>query len=133
VQAEVLGAGVLNADLFAEIGIAAARMHNLSRSYQAEHPSAGILQWNQTGNVFNPGPSLGAAGKTIAGKYSLAARSIMSLPKNPDDFGIVHLDTHPANIIVGADRKVGLIDFDDICLGWNAMDIHDALAEIPPA
>ena len=100
---------------------------------EVETWTAGILQWNETGNVFNPGASLEAAGKTIAGKYSLPANSVVSLPKNSGDFGIVHLDTHPANIIVGADRKVGLIDFDDICLGWNAMDIHDALAEIPTA
>jgi Ser/Thr protein kinase RdoA (MazF antagonist) len=48
--------------------------------------------------------------------------------ERPDNFGLIHADLHPDNIIYDG-AELALIDFDDSAYGWHMYDIASALFE----
>ena len=48
--------------------------------------------------------------------------------EHPDNFGLIHADLHPDNIVYDGEN-LALIDFDDSAYGWHMYDIASALIE----
>jgi Ser/Thr protein kinase RdoA (MazF antagonist) len=48
------------------------------------------------------------------------------LPKDPDQFSLIHADLHPGNVVVDGER-LHVIDFDDAAFGWHIYDFAVAL------
>jgi Ser/Thr protein kinase RdoA (MazF antagonist) len=48
---------------------------------------------------------------------------------NRDNFGLIHADLHPGNVLIDAEGRLGLIDFDDMAYGWHGYDLASALIE----
>jgi len=123
IPAEDLEPQKLSEQLFRDVGALVGKMHSLSKLYVPSH-SAAIPQWNETGNVFSPQAKLKTTEPSIKEKYDSLLQSVLVFPKPAGSFGLIHSDTHLANIVVENEHlKVGLIDFDDLSYGWYVMDI----------
>ncbi len=73
----------------------------------------------------------GAGRHPYGEQRTLARARLASLPRNPDNYGIVHMDFHAANFFVDPETAtVTVFDFDDCCRGWYVMDIAMALFDI---
>jgi len=123
IPAEDIELHKLSKELFRGIGALVGRMHSFSKLYVSGHSTA-IPQWNETSNVFSPQAKLKTTEPSIKEKYDSLLQSVLAFQKPTGSFGIIHSDTHLANILVESeDMKVGLIDFDDLSYGWYVMDI----------
>ncbi len=116
-----------DAGLFEALGRAVGRMHAAARQYI---PAADMSRpdWEQCSNLFNvkrfsePWLEKKAAG---------VRKKIHALPKNQENYGMIHADLHFGNFIVDVPAKaVTIIDFDDICAGWYIMDLAMLLFDV---
>jgi len=56
---------------------------------------------------------------------------VRGLPKDRDNYGMIHADFHGGNFFVDVESKtITVFDFDDCCCGWYAMDIAMSLFDI---
>jgi Ser/Thr protein kinase RdoA (MazF antagonist) len=61
----------------------------------------------------------------LAARETLYAR-LSVLSQDPANFGMIHADLHPGNLLVREDG-LAIIDFDDAAFGWRMYDIAVAL------
>ena len=68
-----------------------------------------------------------------SGEQALLARArgalhaaLARLSCGPEDFGMIHADLHPGNLLVD-DGALSVIDFDDAAFGWYLYDLAVAL------
>jgi len=55
-----------------------------------------------------------------------------SLPKENDNFGLIHGDLHLGNFFIDITRnKIAIFDFDDYVYGWFMMDIATLVFDFP--
>lgn len=102
------------------------RLHNLSRTFSKMDKAHERRSWNQASWVANSEKLL----QKIATKDQIFIFSqererildyVSRLPVSLDEFGLVHYDFHPGNILVESDN-VQILDFDDCCKSWFAWD-----------
>jgi Ser/Thr protein kinase RdoA (MazF antagonist) len=120
-----------NSQLIENLGRAVGRMHALAKRY---HPMKATLtrpEWDQIGNCFNPGEGLDPLQAAILERKTEVMQLIQALPRDPGDYGLIHSDLHLGNIMVDLPTNlVTILDFDDCCQGWYAMDIAMTLFDI---
>ncbi len=57
-----------------------------------------------------------------------ARAALTAYGERPDNFGLIHADLHPENIVYNG-KNLALIDFDDSAYGWHMYEIASALIE----
>jgi Ser/Thr protein kinase RdoA (MazF antagonist) len=55
-----------------------------------------------------------------------ARATLIAYGARPDNFGLIHADLHPENIVYNGE-DLALIDFDDAAYGWHLYEISAAL------
>lgn len=131
VLAECLSFDQWNSRLVEDLGRSVGRMHALAKRYQPVDAAFIRPEWDQIGNCFNPGDGLNQSQTSILKRKSEVLQLIRALPKRTGDYGLIHSDLHLANIMVDLPANaVTILDFDDCCRGWYAMDIAMALFDI---
>ncbi len=88
-------------------------------------------EWFEGDSCFNPRASLVHADPIILEKRSNILSLIQILPKDPESYGLAHLDLHFGNFFIDIDNlKISLFDFDDCAYGWYIMDIAMLLFDV---
>lgn len=57
-----------------------------------------------------------------------ARAALIAYGARPDNFGLIHADLHPENIVYNG-KDLALIDFDDSAYGWHMYEITSTLIE----
>jgi Ser/Thr protein kinase RdoA (MazF antagonist) len=134
VEAGVSGTEQSIHDLYFRIGELAALLHNQA---QAWTPPADFVRhaWDEHG-LAGKDPFWGRfwelSALTREQRRLLAAtrervhRELGSLPKTPTEYGLIHADFSPENMLVEGSR-VRLIDFDDAGYGWHLFELATPL------
>jgi Ser/Thr protein kinase RdoA (MazF antagonist) len=131
VLAEELAAGQWTGELYRSLGQTVGKMHALSMDYVAPERTPRRPDWDQIGNCFNPVAVLDESQATIAAKKADILRTIRTLPKDRDSYGLAHLDLHFGNFYVDvASDTITLFDFDDCAYGWYMMDVAMPLFDV---
>jgi Ser/Thr protein kinase RdoA (MazF antagonist) len=129
--AETLSFDQWNSQLFEDLGRAVGRMHALAKRYRPIDAALTRPEWDQIGNCFNPINRLDSSQADILKRKTEMIGFIQALPKHPGDYGLIHSDLHLGNIMVDLPaNRVTILDFDDCCQGWYAMDIAMTLFDI---
>ena len=119
---------------FRRIGEFAATIHNQSSGW--EEPAGfkrsrldleGLLGETPYWGRFWEHAELTAAEKALLLRERESARAtLMAYGARPGNFGLIHADLHPENIIYNGE-DLALIDFDDAAYGWHLYEIATAL------
>jgi amicoumacin kinase len=129
--AETLAFDQWNGQLFENLGRAVGRMHALARRYRPVDIMLARPDWDQITNCFNPGNDLNSSQAAILKRKTEVVQLTQALPKLHEDYGLIHSDLHLANIMVDLPTSaVTILDFDDCCQGWYAMDVAMTLFDI---
>jgi Ser/Thr protein kinase RdoA (MazF antagonist) len=116
------------------VGQISARMHNQTSEWR---PPAGFVRhhWCEEGLVgsdplwgrFWELDALSASQRELLKEAQVAIRSdLLAYGKSPRNFGLIHADLVPENLMVDGDR-VRVIDFDDAGFGWHLFDLATSL------
>lgn len=119
-----------NDELFQALGQTVGKCHQIAKIYQ---PSSEYRrpEWLEGDSCFNPRTSLLHAESTILEKRTKLISQIQKLPKDPDNYGLSHLDLHFGNFFIDTGNlKITLFDFDDCAYGWFIMDIAMLLFDV---
>jgi amicoumacin kinase len=131
VLAEELPSDQWNDDLYASLGRATGRMHALSRTYLPADPALVRPAWDRISTCYNPDGSQVASQPEVARMLSDHHAHVRSLPRSEDDYGLIHADLHGGNFFVDpGNLAVTILDFDDCCYGWYAMDVAMAVFDM---
>ena len=126
-RAETLPIESWTAEILQAVGEAAGCLHRLAGSYQPASPELQRPPWDQIGTCFRPEP-IPPDQNPILEKYQQVLEKVSSLPRSPQDFGMIHADFHGANFFIEPlQNTITVFDFDDCCLGWYVMDISMSL------
>jgi amicoumacin kinase len=109
-------------DLFYAWGKEIGKMHRVTKNYQ---PSEGIVRranWDEEDLLLNIKEYIPSEDSVIVQKTKELIEKIKSLPKNSDNFGLIHTDMHSGNFFFD-DKEIHVFDFDDSCYLWFASDI----------
>lgn len=126
--------------LFRRIGSIAAAIHNQSANWKAPPGFArhsldleGLLGEQPYWGRFWDHPELTRTEKRLLLRAREQARAALcAYGATANNFGLIHADVHPDNIVHTGD-DLALIDFDDSAYGWHLYDIATALIEDRPA
>ena len=131
VLAETLSKDEWNDRLYLSAGQVVGKMHTLSKKYIPSGGLTGRPEWNKMTNCFNPIERLDSSQVIIKEKKERILDYINTLPKDMDNYGLVHADLHLGNFFVDTkNNRITLFDFDDCCYGWYVMDIALPLLDI---
>ena len=117
-------------ELFQSLGRAIGICHRIACQYfplaDSRRPA-----WTQTTNCFNPLEELPVADASLRKKHRQLLEVVESLPKDPENYGLAHMDLHFANFFVDvANQKITFFDFDDCTYGWYLMDLAMLLFDV---
>lgn len=112
-------------DLAVQMGQMTGRMHALTKKYTPSQPAFKRPEWDADIEGFAE-KYLPDGNEIITGKFGRLTRSLQSLPKDIDSYGLIHFDFHSANFFVHNGR-ITLFDFDDCQYNWFVADIAIAL------
>lgn len=120
---------------FRAIGEAAARLHVRARGWD---PPAGFKRFTWgIDDMVGECPRWGrwqdhvsdAAARDLFASAQEAAESVLAaIPRSPQNWGLVHGDLRPANLILRPDGGFTIIDFDDCGYSWFMYDFAAALS-----
>lgn len=122
------------ADLYAQIGIIAARMHNHGQRWP---PPPGFHRhaWNAAG-LIGEQPLWGRfweletlqleQRRVLERARSAMAADLEAYGRGPDRYGLIHADLVPENLLVDGGR-ICVIDFDDAGFGWYLFELATSL------
>jgi Ser/Thr protein kinase RdoA (MazF antagonist) len=122
---------------FTDIGRLAAHLHNqssgwaLPANFQRPYLDAeGLLGNNPRWGRFWEHPDLDNKTRAL---LQTARQYLGTVLENygarPDNFGLIHADLHPENLLLSGDA-LSIIDFDDAAFGWHLYDLGTALIEV---
>lgn len=122
--------------IYRRIGGIAAAVHNQSTAWR-EPPGFsrprldldGLLGEEPRWGRFWDHAMLTKAEKALLLRQRKRARAALTAyGAGADNFGLIHADLHPGNIVYNG-KDLALIDFDDSAYGWHMYDIATALVE----
>lgn len=116
--------------IFRSIGQAVGRFHRISASYPAYKESPARPYWYETGEIAGAQNKLRGSRDPADEKLTRLIHDLRQLPISTYDYGLIHGDLHFANFLISPGGAVTIIDFDDCCYGWFAMDIAMALFDV---
>jgi Ser/Thr protein kinase RdoA (MazF antagonist) len=117
-------------ELFCSIGRAVGKFHAVSKRYKPSQPALTRLHWYDSYEVQQATRQLAKRTDPAGEKLAEVITRLKSLPKSPEDYGLIHDDLHFANFLVKPDGGVAIIDFDDCGYGWFAIDVAMALFDV---
>jgi Ser/Thr protein kinase RdoA (MazF antagonist) len=117
-------------ELFQAIGRAVGQFHAISKRYQPSQPALTRPQWYDSYEIKHATRQLKNLPDPAENKLAGLLNYLVSLPKSPDDYGLIHDDLHFANFLVGSDGRVTVIDFDDCGYGWFVIDVAMAVFDV---
>ncbi len=120
---------------FRAIGAAAARLHIHARSW---NPPDGFKRFTWgIDDMVGEFPRWGrwqdhlsdpSRAKVLEQARNAAVATLSACPRTPQNWGLVHGDLRPGNIIVAPDGSFTIIDFDDCGYSWYLYDFACALS-----
>jgi Ser/Thr protein kinase RdoA (MazF antagonist) len=119
---------------FRTIGALAARLHNQSAAWQRP-PGFVRHSWDLEGLLgeqpfwgrFWELAALSAAQRQLVDRSRSAMRSALGrMPQTAANYGLIHADFCPENLLVDGER-LRLLDFDDAGFGWHLFEIATSL------
>ena len=117
-------------DLFHAIGRAVGQFHAISKNYQPSQPALTRRQWYDSYEITHATSQLANLANPAKEKLAELLIDLTSLPKSPEDYGLIHDDLHFANFLVSPNGQVTVIDFDDCGYGWFVIDVAMALFDV---
>ncbi len=122
--------------IYRRIGEIAAALHNQSAGWKAPPgfercrlDLEGLLGEQPRWGRFWDHAELTKSEKELLIQARQRCRATLSdYGANPDNFGLIHSDFHPDNIVYDG-KDLALIDFDDSGYGWHLYDFASALVE----
>lgn len=124
IRGEELTFNQWNDALFTRLGQTAGKMHALAKAYTP--PSADLKRpdWDAAANCFHPPEQFPPSEALVAEKQARLFEYVQTLPKDRDNYGMIHADLHGGNFFVDVDtHTITVFDFDDCAYGWYVMDI----------
>lgn len=126
-------------DVFAELGRAMADLHNTSDGW-TPHEQFTRAAWDIDGLLgeaplwdrFWDNPHLTAAERDLTLSFRDAARDTLARLALDLDYGLIHADLVPGNVMLDAD-SLHLIDFDDGGYGFRLFELATALLKLEGA
>lgn len=122
--------------IFHRIGEITATIHNQS-SHWKEPPGferrrldlEGLLGETPLWGRFWEHANLSGSERALLLRGRKNARTVLEeYGESPENFGLIHADLHPENIVYNG-GELALIDFDDSAYGWHMYDIASVLIE----
>ncbi|MGM0775412.1 MAG: phosphotransferase enzyme family protein [Bacillota bacterium] len=110
-----------NQELFHAWGRAVGKMHAATKSYV---PSPGIvkrMQWEEE-ELLTVEKYIPKEDQLIVKNTKDLLNLLHTLPKNIDNYGLIHTDIHSGNFFYDG-KDIQVFDFDDCCYHWFASDI----------
>lgn len=110
-----------NGELFKKWGETTGRMHHATKSYK---PSSGIKarsSWDED-ELLSVGKYYPSDERVLIENANEVIAAISALPKNVDNYGIIHGDIHSGNFFYDGEL-IHVFDFDDASYHWFASDI----------
>jgi Ser/Thr protein kinase RdoA (MazF antagonist) len=129
VPGQELGEVPLERDVLFAYGASLGQLHELSKEY----PLPEIKRWSHTVVLAWIGKVLGEtnAHETAFAELALLGRFFANLPKDADNYGLVHYDFELDNVFYdAATGTCHVIDFDDAMYHWYVMDVAQALGSL---
>jgi len=119
---------------FYELGRQMARLHNVSDAWTAPHDFTRCA-WDRDGLVgpdplwgrFWENPALGSDDRALFTAFRERAHTALGALRL--DYGLIHADLVPGNVMVDA-GQLALIDFDDGGYGYRLFDVVTALLKL---
>ncbi|MEP4196985.1 MAG: phosphotransferase [Aliishimia sp.] len=120
-------------DLFQSLGQEMARMHTISDEWvrptefvRVAWDAAGLLGDAPLWGQFWRNPDLSAEDAKLFERFQQVAFAELTSFKDRLDYGLIHADLVPANVMVDG-QKIKIIDFDDGGFGFRLFEIATAL------
>ncbi len=117
-------------ELFQAIGQAAGKLHAVSKRYQPPSSSLTRPEWFESSEIHDVQERLANRPDPAGVRLAALVGELKRLPASPENYGLIHDDLHFANFLVQPGGEVMIIDFDDCCYGWYAMDVAMALFDV---
>jgi Ser/Thr protein kinase RdoA (MazF antagonist) len=128
------GESSLDAEVFRELGILAAELHNRTsaigrlpgfrrRAWDAEGLVGGSPLW---GDPLAVAELNGEESDLLATAMARLKCELEALGTAPESYGVIHADLTPENVLV-QDGRLVMIDFDDFGEGWHLFDLATVL------
>jgi Ser/Thr protein kinase RdoA (MazF antagonist) len=118
-------------DLYQILGSTIGRIHNLASQYKPSNPANTRPAWNEIPNNFNPQSDPNSELMTINNRREALLNKIDRLPKDNENYGLIHGDLHFGNFFLDIpNKKITIFDFDDSVYSWYMMDIATLLFDI---
>ncbi len=116
--------------LMVQLGRLIGRMHNLTKNYSPPRASIRRPDWD-IGMDTAAEDYLPAGEERITAAWHTLLSRLRELPKDPDSYGLVHVDVHGGNFFVDQGR-ITLFDFGDCQYAWFAYDLAMAFFYVLP-
>ena len=120
---ENLFGGPYNDDFLYTYGKTLGRFHKLTKNYTPTHPKCIRPLWNDDTMINDVKSILKKVNPSVYDKNCKLIDHFNSLPKNREDFGLIHFDAHGGNFLVDDKYKITMFDFDDCNYNWFINDI----------
>ena len=111
-----------NPALFQHLGSVIGRMHQVSKAYHPVHLKEKRPDWREDALVKHARHFLPVEQMSAADEMEEILQRFQQMPKDRDDYGLIHSDVNPTNFHV-LDGKITLFDFDDCAYNWFINDI----------
>ena len=118
-----------NDAMFFAMGAALARMHALCRDYQ---PANRRPDHRQVLGEIRHMLRENHAPSAVEEQLNALEAALCRLPETPETYGLLHYDFEPDNVFWDEKTQTcAVTDFDDSIYGWFALDVEQALCELP--
>src|SRR5690606_37759569 len=97
------------------------QLHRLSTSYSPSKPEWTRGTWDAP-QAINYDAWLKNFDAEVHAKFMENLATIRALPRNKQNYGLIHQDAHTGNLFVN-DGKITLFDFADCCQGYFVNDV----------
>ncbi|XYR60452.1 phosphotransferase enzyme family protein [Bacillus amyloliquefaciens] len=110
-----------NGTLFYELGKYTGNMHRLTKSYRLSDPAYKRQEWDEE-EQLKLRKYVPADQHLVFERADALMEKLRRLPKNPENYGLVHADLHHGNFNWD-NGKITAFDFDDTGYNWFVNDI----------
>lgn len=118
----VWGSDQWNQTLFKHYGREIGKFHALSKSYLMPAPEFKRYEWDDK-EMIDMESWLPPSEQDVFIQYQNLKKDLDILPKDQDNYGLIHQDAHGGNFFVDQDGNFTFFDFDDCAYSWYANDI----------
>lgn len=118
----IFGTDQWNSSFFQNYGREIGKLHSLSKSYPLPDLELKRYEWDDK-IMIDLKLWLPDSDKEVIEEYQKLKTHIETLPKDKENYGLIHQDAHGGNFFVDDKGEVTFFDFDDCAYSWYANDI----------